>query len=466
MGPTEHLVSTQLIMMTLPTGRKIDGLALAIVAIIVFFVTFLSMRHAQSGPSAVTAPTHRANAKGDPDQAVLNLQIGFTPNEQFSPESDDTGETEWARYRQYAIVIDAGSSGSRVLVYSWKDPLYVKHVAESDRRHGENMLRGLPVIEKGSEHGEWQFKEEPGISSYASNPGDVISHLRPLLNFAKRVVPEHRHDTTPIYLLATAGMRLISSDAQDAILGTACRYVGHHYKFAIDGGCDMHFRIISGELEGIYGWAAINYLKNGFGAQGDKSGKEGGKHTFGFLDMGGASTQIAFEPTPEMAALHGDDLTKMKMRSIDGTEVEYNVFVTTFLGFGMNEARRRYIEGLIREASHVHLARRTARPRFEDAVESDDPLAKNSAERRPATSGSSKIRPRPQAASGEDESFVRVPPLDVPPRIRDPCLPAGLELEDKSHMPITALTPPLLEGTGAFQTCLTKQIPLLNKSLP
>lgn len=58
----------------------------------------------------------------------------------------------------------------------------------------------------------------------------------------------------------------------------------------------------------------------------------------------GASTQIAFEPTREMAAIHSDDLTNVKLRSISGQDQNYKVFVTTFLGFGVNEARRRYNE--------------------------------------------------------------------------------------------------------------------------
>lgn len=66
--------------------------------------------------------------------------------------------------------------------------------------------------------------------------------------------------------------------------------------------------------------------------------------TFGFLDMGGASTQMAFEPTPEMSSIHSDDLTKIKLRTLDGQDLDYNIFVTTFLGFGVNEARRRYLE--------------------------------------------------------------------------------------------------------------------------
>ncbi|RKO88403.1 nucleoside phosphatase GDA1/CD39, partial [Blyttiomyces helicus] len=245
----------------------------------------------------------------------------------------------------YGVVIDAGSSGSRAMVYSWKDPLYVRKIAEKKGKAGKEMLVGLPVIEKGDEKGHaWQFREEPGISTFAKHPEKIGDHLRPLLDFATSVIPKHKLSSTPVYLLATAGLRLVPAPAREAILAHTCDFVRSHYPFAIDGGCELHFRLISGELEGIYGWIAVNYLKNGFGGRDDAGHVNYGKHTYGFLDMGGASTQIAFEPTNEMARLHGDDLTPMKMRSIDGTEMKYSVFVTTFLGFGMNEARRRYID--------------------------------------------------------------------------------------------------------------------------
>lgn len=49
----------------------------------------------------------------------------------------------------------------------------------------------------------------PGISSYSSNPPTAGTSLVHCLNQALRDVPKEKHAGTPLYLGATAGMRLL-----------------------------------------------------------------------------------------------------------------------------------------------------------------------------------------------------------------------------------------------------------------
>lgn len=49
----------------------------------------------------------------------------------------------------------------------------------------------------------------PGISSYSSNPPAAGRSLEHCLNQALRDVPKEKHAGTPLYLGATAGMRLL-----------------------------------------------------------------------------------------------------------------------------------------------------------------------------------------------------------------------------------------------------------------
>ena len=136
--------------------------------------------------------------------------------------------------------------------------------------------------------------------------------------------------------------------------------------------------------------------------------------TFGFLDMGGASTQLAFSPTAAELARSGmaeTDLHNVSLRLLSGEVVDWPVFVASWLGFGTNRARERYIEVLI--------------------------------ERWRKGAGS---------LSG---------PLDLSIPIADPCLPLGLTIRSPDP-----LKHPDLLGSGVFTSCLTELRPLLQQSNP
>ncbi|KAJ2448978.1 Golgi apyrase [Coemansia sp. RSA 2424] len=130
-----------------------------------------------------------------------------------------------------------------------------------------------------------------------------------------------------------------------------------------------------------------------------------GKHSLGFLDMGGASAQIAFEPAENAARIHKHDLAKVTLRSLDGTDFSHSVFVATFLGHGTNEARRRYVDVL-----------------------------------------------RDQAIANGGARDSRFPVAD------DPCLAVGLMLPTTDGQAA-------LRGTGRFSECVAATEPLLNNTV-
>ncbi|KAF8731634.1 hypothetical protein AX14_004542 [Amanita brunnescens Koide BX004] len=313
----------------------------------------------------------------------------------------------WLAGRRFGVVIDAGSSGSRLQIYSWKDPRGM------NIEKGSNLAYSLPKVEKGAQRGDdWVKKVEPGISSFADNPEGVAAYLRPLLEHARTQVPPSLQPETPLFLLATAGMRLLTPEQQAKVLENACQFLSLHSHFKIDppsdkGPCGSSVRIITGEEEGLFGWIAVNYLTDGF------TGPPGQETTYGFLDMGGASTQIAFEPSPEH---RGDarNLIDVRLRLLGGEEIKHSVFVTTWLGYGTNQARERYVGKAISDYEEAHR---------EGSVTDDDVVL-------------------------------------------DPCLPKGLELAENPTGSTNASQVHKLVGTGSFEGCMEKTASLLNKDAP
>ena len=247
-----------------------------------------------------------------------------------------------------------------------------------------------------------------GISTFGEKPDRVgPDHLEELFEKARKVIPSDVVEKTPIFLLATAGMRLLPESQRNDLLKEICAYTRSHTKFQLPD-CDVHIQVIPGEVEGLYGWVAANYLLGGFDSpQEHDHGK--GHHTYGFLDMGGASAQIAFAPNATEAARHANDLKLLRMRTVDGAVAEYGVFTTTWLGFGVNEARKRYIEALQKESGAID------------------------------TNG-----------------------------LQDPCLPNGLSTTTKGDVFLPGSKTvngqePYLNGTGHFEECLDKTLPLLEK---
>lgn len=206
-------------------------------------------------------------------------------------------------------------------------------------------------------------------------------------------------------------MRLLDPVSQANVLREACRFL-LQFSFKVDGPtevgpCGSSVRIITGEEEGLFGWIAVNYLMDGFtGAKQDPT-------TYGFLDMGGASTQIAFEPRKDVSEHDEKNLIDVRLRLLGGQEIKHKVFVTTWLGYGTNQARERYVMKTIGE--------------FE--------------------------------ASRTD---------NVKDVILDPCLPQGLELvETPVHNTLASshtTQSHKLAGTGSFEQCIHTTAPLLNKT--
>ena len=210
---------------------------------------------------------------------------------------------------RYAIVLDAGSTKTKLTVYKIAanaPPLDVKDI---------QLLGGSKV--------------KPGLASFAGNPSVVDGYLKPLLESAMKIVPADKRHSTPIFLFATAGMRLLTKQQSDAIMKEVKKVFNDKTKCPFTFNPETDAKVISGAFEGICAWISLNFLKGRFIPENSES-------TFGILEVGGASHQNAFEnPSKETISLTVGRKT-------------YHLFARSYLGYGLDEARKQYFETLAR----------------------------------------------------------------------------------------------------------------------
>ncbi|XP_074538766.1 ectonucleoside triphosphate diphosphohydrolase 3 [Halichoeres trimaculatus] len=226
---------------------------------------------------------------------------------------------------EYGIVIDSGSSRSNVYLYEWpgekENETGVVTEKENCRVAGDGISEMMVDPEKDAK--SWE--------AFSS-----------CMDRIKKAIPAEKHKTTPLFLGATAGMRLLhEKDEQrsNAILESLRGYLGSlPFNF-------QNASIISGQEEGLYGWVTVNYLMGNFVERNflNKYIRPDGAETVGSMDLGGASTQIAFAVQDK---LQGPDYMHIKLYGYP-----YNVYTHSFLCYGKNEAEKRVLDKVIRGAS-------------------------------------------------------------------------------------------------------------------
>lgn len=228
--------------------------------------------------------------------------------------------------QKYALMMDAGSTGSRIHVYRF-------HQCRDDE----------PVK---LEEEELFAQTIPGLSAYPDDPQKAAESLDVLLDDAVRLVPVHLQHKTPIAVKATAGLRLLGQEKSDLILKTVRTHIETKYPFPIVGG-DDGVAIMDGRDEGVFAWITVNFLLGNL----DKGVR---KPTAAILDLGGGSTQIVFEPETEKIE-EGDHKYVLNHNG-----EQYVLYQHSYLGYGLMEARKRMHQQIIQSglsSSHACLPR-------------------------------------------------------------------------------------------------------------
>ena len=243
--------------------------------------------------------------------AVLLLALTSACSTGSHPAPSTLAQVGAARHAEspnYALLIDASSSGSRIHIFEWLP----------GEANGLPRVEAAPAVREAGEEA-WQLVVDGGLSDYAAEPELAGESLAPLLEFAQRKLAEAgaAPAAASLHLKATAGLRLVSEPARSEIMDDV--------RATLEAS-SFDFRtaeIISGQQEGVYGWISVNYLLGQLG---------GGRFpTVGALDLGGASTQITFVPI---------DFPESEGAVLELGGTTYRVYSHSYLGFGQDQARQ------------------------------------------------------------------------------------------------------------------------------
>lgn len=206
----------------------------------------------------------------------------------------------------YVVMIDAGSTGSRIHVYEFNTCVSPPQLLSEEFK----MLN-------------------PGLSSFDTDTKGAAASLDPLLEVALKKVPEAKQGCTPVAVKATAGLRLLGQEKSDAILAEVRAHLEKDYPFAVVEGNGIS--IMDGKDEGVFAWITTNYLLGNIGLE-EKI------PTAAVFDLGGGSTQIVFEPEfgDADAMADGDHKYEFTFGNRDFTLYQFS-----HLGYGLMEGRNK-----------------------------------------------------------------------------------------------------------------------------
>lgn len=206
----------------------------------------------------------------------------------------------------YQVVIDAGSTGSRIHVFTFR-----------------RTSAGEGLILENTDFDEI----EPGLSYYLNKPEEGVYSVKGLLQQALKFVPKSEWHSTPVSLRATAGLRLLP----DLVAGNIMKQVRKVLMLSPFKTLNDFISIMDGDDEGIFAWTTLNFLTDNLNKQ----------LSFGALDLGGGSTQIVFKPMSQETILKSPE-SHLNTVKILGSQ--YDLYSYSYLGLGLMSARQAVLD--------------------------------------------------------------------------------------------------------------------------
>lgn len=245
----------------------------------------------------------------------------------------------------YAIVIDCGSSGTRANLFRWDSALKFPE-----------LLNNIEPLKNSNTKKPITFKIKGGLSKLNGLAEDTARYFTDapkgekfgMLGFIEANLNEEQRQNTGVFILATAGMRLISETLRNNIIMQTTKLFKNKYDFAT-----VQTAVISGADEGMYTWLTTNSRLKLFKEEDGKKGIS----TAGIIEMGGASLQVAYRVTKSVKDDIQEDLGVSEAQTVfpelivrpnvGRSKEPHELISVSFLGIGGNSARDAYYDMLI-----------------------------------------------------------------------------------------------------------------------
>lgn len=219
-------------------------------------------------------------------------------------------------------------------------------------------------------------KIKPGVSSFSQTPDIIGESLKELWKFLGDNIPKTKQNDTPIFMFATAGLRVLGESVNEKIyddddtddnvileeddddyskgpvskiLNNLRNYVQENTTFKLLQ--NDHIRVLTGQEEGLFDYLTVQQLLKlnpyaKIGSENDDDSwsqrifdpiltKHSNLYPICTVDLGGASTQVAFET--DSKKLFTNNITEFTLFPY---KVDYpKIFTHSFLDYGINRAR-------------------------------------------------------------------------------------------------------------------------------
>jgi len=200
-------------------------------------------------------------------------------------------------------VVDAGSTGSRLHVYSYS-------------LNANNTPVNIQEV--------WVKTQSPGLATLPDDEAIINKYLNGLFEGFPLQQDTVIAKKMPLYFYGTAGMRLLP--AQNQMYTKVKKHLQGNRLWKL-----KEARTITGTEEGVNGWLTINYYTGLL--QQPKSAKAG------YMDMGGASVQIVMPVAKKHFQEDSPDYVKLQIN-----KRTYYLFVRSFLGLGQTQVTNQFLE--------------------------------------------------------------------------------------------------------------------------